>query len=240
MSPVNSRATPASDRCRTGVGRASDGSEHVPEASSRPVSTSSTRHARTTLHAALKPHPPPTSSPTSSPTSFSSSFSSSSLNPKPGSTATARTHPVWFDTRDRSKSSRRCSCSAAMRRASTARASRACVPTYTASPSPAGTTHHHGADPSAGASFSRGAIAPLDGSSVHVATVPSMDVDTTRSGRPVAASGGIVASARTAPACASRSSVTRVGVGVVGDHPPRRRAGAAAVVHLAPTAVPSE
>ena len=103
-----------------------------------------------------------------------------------------------------------------MRRASTARASRACVPTYTASPSPAGTTHHHGADPSAGASFSRGAIAPLDGSSVHVATVPSMDVDTTRSGRPVAASGGIVASARTAPACASRSSVTRVGVGVVG------------------------
>ena len=103
-----------------------------------------------------------------------------------------------------------------MRRASTARASRACVPTYTASPSPEGTTHHHGADPSAGASLSRGAIAPLDGSSVHVAAVPSMDVDTTRSGRPVAASGGIVASARTAPACASRSSVTRVGLVGVG------------------------
>ena len=103
-----------------------------------------------------------------------------------------------------------------MRRASAARASRACVPTYTASPSPAGTTHHHGADPSVGASLSRGANAPLDGSSVHVAAVPSMDVDTTRSGRPVAASGGIVASARTAPACASRSSVTRVGVVSIG------------------------
>lgn len=107
-----------------------------------------------------------------------------------------------------------------MRRPSkrSARASRACVPTYTVDPSSAVSTHHQGVEPSEGSSLSTRTIAPSSSFAsmvpsswiLHVAAVPSMDVDITRSGRSVAGSGGITASARTAPVCAVGSSATLV------------------------------
>ena len=178
-------------------------SETSPDRTSE-VSRPRRRHARTTLHAAaLKPNGRRNDRPPRRPL----------LSSRPrGSTATARTHPVWFDTRDRravrwGARDRRCD---ARRRPGVARVRpdvhRVSVAGRYDAPPRRGSVG--GREPLPRRHRAAGRVErPRRGGAVH-----GRGHDEERAS--VAASGGIVASARTAPACASRSSVTAsAGVG---------------------------